>query len=60
LRSEPGTLLPRFSVRSAGAEDIGALVLLMHEFYSESAFHLDHGWAESSFQSMLASPALGA
>ena len=53
-------MLPKFSVRSAGAEDIGALVLLMQEFYSESGFQLDHGWAESSFQSMLASPALGA
>ena len=32
----------------------------MYECYSESGFGLDHGWAESSFQSMLASPALGA
>ncbi len=48
------------TVRRAGAEDIGALVLLMHDFYSESGFELDHGWAESSFRSLLASPALGA
>ena len=56
LRSEPNPLLPTFSVRSAGTEDIGALVLLIHEFYSESGSGLDHGWDETSFQSMLASP----
>lgn len=50
---------PNLSVRLAIADDIDALVGLMHDFYAESGFELDHAWAAASFARLLADPALG-
>lgn len=51
----PATL----TVRRAAASDVAALVGLMHDFYAESGFELDHAWAAASFARLLADPALG-
>jgi hypothetical protein len=47
------------SVRRAAAADVGSLVLLMHDFYAEANFPLDHDWAASAFTVLLANPELG-
>jgi ribosomal protein S18 acetylase RimI-like enzyme len=49
----------RPSLRRATADDVAALVLLMHDFYAESGHALDHEWAAASFRSLLACPDLG-
>jgi ribosomal protein S18 acetylase RimI-like enzyme len=47
------------AVRRASPADVGDLILLMKDFYAESGFPLDHAEAAASFESLLASPALG-
>src|SRR5512141_1646956 len=49
----------QLTVRRAATGDIDALVGLMHDFYAESGFGLDHAWAAGSFARLLADPALG-
>ncbi len=50
---------PTLTVRPAIAGDIDTLVDLMHDFYAESGFALDHVWAAASFARLLADAALG-
>ena len=47
------------SVRRAGPADVDTLVLLMHHFYAEANYPLDHSWAEASFLQLLSRPELG-
>ena len=47
------------SVRRAEPADVADLVLMMHEFYAEANYLLDHSWARASFLHLLARPELG-
>lgn len=47
------------TVRRAAATDVDALVLLMHDFYAESGYVLNHAWAGQAFRALFANPALG-
>ena len=47
------------SVRSAEPADVADLVLLMHDFYAEANYPLDHSWAATSFLQLLSRPELG-
>ena len=47
------------SVRSAEPADVADLVLLMHDFYAEANYPLDHSWAAASFLQLLSRPELG-
>jgi hypothetical protein len=47
------------SVRRAELADVADLVLLMHDFYAEANYSLDHSWARASFLQLLARPELG-
>ena len=48
------------NTRLATPADIPQLVELMHEFYRESSFPLDRGWAADAFAQLLGSPSQGA
>ena len=50
---------PPFIARRAGVVDVDALVGLMRDFYAESGYPLDAGWAADSFRTLVAQPALG-
>jgi ribosomal protein S18 acetylase RimI-like enzyme len=47
-------------IRPATGQDVGSLVELMREFYSESSLALDTGRATAAFERLLARPGLGA
>jgi len=47
------------SVRPVGPADVADLVLLMHDFYAEANYPLDHSWAAASFLQLLSRPDLG-
>lgn len=49
----------KVSVRRATSTDVETLIALMHDFYAESDYALDHQWADASFRELLASPAVG-
>jgi ribosomal protein S18 acetylase RimI-like enzyme len=48
------------TVKKATAGDIPALVELMREFYAESHYHLDGGWAAAAFSALLGDDSRGA
>lgn len=48
------------TVRLATASDIPDLVELMQEFYAESSYPLDRGWAARAFSDLIAEPSRGA
>ena len=48
------------TVRFATQADVLTLVTLMREFYAESSFPLDEGWATRAFADLLADPPRGA
>jgi GNAT superfamily N-acetyltransferase len=50
---------PKLQVHEAAPQDVDALVQLMHDFYAESSYPLDRGWAAASFRALLDRPALG-
>jgi ribosomal protein S18 acetylase RimI-like enzyme len=47
------------TVHRAEPSDVGSLVALMHDFYAEAGYALDHDWAAASFRELLTQPALG-
>lgn len=49
----------KVSVHRASPGDAATLVALMHDFYAEAGFALNHEWAEASFHALLANPSLG-
>lgn len=49
----------QIQVHRATSADVGSLLALMHDFYAESGFVLNHTSAAAALQSLLSSPALG-
>ena len=47
------------AVRHATEADVGSLVALMHDFYAEAGYALDHDLASASFRSILNNASLG-
>lgn len=47
------------SIRLAEIADIPVLVSLMHDFYAESDYPLDHEWATKAFGTLLSNSTLG-
>jgi ribosomal protein S18 acetylase RimI-like enzyme len=52
-------LVANLSVRRASSSDVAGLVALMHAFYAESHFPLDHHCADRSFRTVLSNHSLG-
>jgi GNAT superfamily N-acetyltransferase len=50
----------RTTIERAGQADIAALVELMSQFYAESSYALDRGWAAASFAQLLRDETRGA
>lgn len=46
-------------IQRATSADIGSLLTLMHDFYAESGFDLNHESTATAFQSLLSDPSLG-
>jgi len=49
----------QIQVKRATSADIGPLLTLMHDFYAEAGFVLNHASTATALQSLLSSPSLG-